>query len=654
MHNQRIVLITLVLGIILSVSFSGCDATYKFPPITKQLDKLSLVSTYPGYIGDHNQMTPVCSIDDPLAPGKQPNGLILNFTLGLIGLKQEGVAFPGDMIIQKGSGAHKKNFRLANVDESTSMGIDRFQQDIQCLETLTSSALNKQCTGMQNPKTINKAVNFKSYFPCDEIGGITVCKHHTDTNDVGVIVMFDNSGSMDGWVYPNTFQEAGKIDDSTVSNEILIHNDWATDKQWNAREQAFNAFESKLNPNYKLMAMRFGEFASTGSTTLLMAGCNAGLLSNPPPKGEKLWDQCFGVNRAMVDFGALKYTQNGTKGRTPLWYAVKQAYEYMKTKTDLKVKHIIIVDDSPDTCTTKSPFYNWAADPKKVSPCSTTGYQDFRAMLIKDLKANPDQNIHISFIQIQSWGYMERDTEQAEVACLTRGHYIFLNARQWGGDTYAYTAHLTEQLKQAMRNLANTLQGFWQYGFNIVDLSDKSKIPAGTLAAASGTLTLTGGKSDSLSKDSTKMTFEMKAPPSNTTTSSLTKAESADGVDAKDATSTTDTGAITDTVSDTAPDTVSAKDPGTTTDTGKDTYTPPKPPSYAYMDQRAVIRIPCNTGTSCTKSKSFMDQPKSFLDSSCIVSPPKCVEDLGLCHWEYAGEGSKCASGKKCTLGKCK
>ena len=556
MHNRRIVLITIALGIILSISFSGCDYTYKIQLPDGQLDKLSLISTYPGHIDDNGEMTPVCSMDDPLAVDPstnkqlQANGFILNFVMKLTGKKHnvEPFAFPGDMLKHTGYTDQPNTFPIVTVNEKTNMGTSGLKLNAKCLDTLSSNKLITTCNGTENPPNNKAGVNFNTYFPCENTDNTTVCRHHTDKNDVGVIVMFDNSGSMDGWVNPNTFQEVGETGGSLQGNESM-----ATDNGWNAREQAWANLVNVLSPNYKRMVLRFGEFAGEGNDKLILAGC-----ANPDglPQ-EQLWDNCFGVNQDIADMRVLKKPVknmgNITKGRTPLWYALKRMYDYLKTKTDLKVKHIIVVDDSPDTCTKKSPFYNWAID----AACSSVGFDEFKQELLTDLKANPEQNIHISFIQIQSKGYMERDTEQAEVSCLTRGHYIFLNARQWGDDDYDYKSDLSKALQQSMSLLAYSLQGFWQYGFKLVAMSDPTKAVPGTLAVASGDLTLTGGDPDSLSTGPTPMYFDI---------GSLNMATS-------------------------------------------------------LADNRAVIRIPCSTDTKCTTSGSNMDVPGNFLDASCIAEP---------------------------------
>ncbi len=598
MYRRITLSLASVLGAILVLSVLGCDHTYKLQLPSEQFKMFRLVSTYPGYI-NNGSMVPVCSMDDPLAVDPktkqrvQANGYILNFVLELQGKNKgqtynlsQNEAFPGDIIKQKGVLGGNAAY-LVNVGEGTNMGVSRFNLRVNCLESITSNRLNTQCSGLSNPANNQTAADFNSFFKCETAqtsAGTTErkCEHHTSKNDVGVVVMFDNSGSMEGWVDPTTYQEVGKTGGSLTGSENR-----ATDNNWNARDQAWETLQEYLDPNYKRLVLRFGEFAGTQGDMLLLSAC-------PNPNGlpqEKLWDQCFGINQSLTDMSILHSVPQGmgnsTKGRTPLWYSVKRVYEYLKTRTDIKVKHMIIVDDSPDTCTKKSPFYNWSIP----AECSTVGFQDFKNELLQDLKANPQQNLHISFIQIQSKGYMERDPEQAEIACLTRGHYIFLNARQWGGSLDDYKANLSNALMQAMKTLAYAIQGYWQYGFDLVGLKDPATIPPGSLAAATGDLTLQGGQEDSLSTSDELLHFII----------------------------------------------------GTTTTE----YNNP------LADNRAVIRIPCTSGTKCTKATSNMDAPANFLDQACIKDPPQCVPALGLCHWEYAGKNAACGGNKKCCKGKC-
>jgi hypothetical protein len=203
-------------------------------------------------------------------------------------------------------------------------------------------------------------------------------------------------------------------------------------------------------------------------------------------------EQCFGLNRDWIEYGIDGYEdkekdikiegiryQSG--GRTPLWQAMKEVYAYMK-KQNVEHKHIVVINDGPDTCSSKSRNYISTSE----GPCSTTSYEDFVNML----QTEGDPSIHVHFIQFQAKGYRDQDPAQAEVACMTNGNYIFINSN----DLPVEDQGLYQALNLSVYKIRYAFAGMWRLGIDLPvisgDFAPPDGLRPGNAYAPAGTVTL--------------------------------------------------------------------------------------------------------------------------------------------------------------------
>jgi len=179
--------------------------------------------------------------------------------------------------------------------------------------------------------------------------------------------------------------------------------------------------------------------------------------------------------------------------------ALKDVYDFIG-KSGVPVKHIVVINDGPDTCHPDSPDFlpsvryfrtgtmEWEIG-NQASACSDTSYQDFLNHIAKDvydddgnLKPIDQIPVHVTFIQMQSKGYPMIDPAQQEVACLTGGHYTWINSNSfplsnenrqdelvmWGGQHPLGLA-----LESAVNKFRNSMAGVWRMAIKVNDLANQ-------------------------------------------------------------------------------------------------------------------------------------------------------------------------------------
>ena len=153
----------------------------------------------------------------------------------------------------------------------------------------------------------------------------------------------------------------------------------------------------------------------------------------------------------------------------------------MKTHGKSDAKHIIVVTDSPDTCAVSS--YAFRRDAGNVA-CSAVGYNDVLNSVELEWE---DHQIRISFVQFQSVGYRDHDPQQWEMACMTDGHYLFVNSQDLSGGQ----GERKEPLETAFLKLRYALEGSWRSFIQLpvlgVDSPPPTGLPVGAMYAVGGT-----------------------------------------------------------------------------------------------------------------------------------------------------------------------
>src|SRR5690606_30073052 len=91
-----------------------------------------------------------------------------------------------------------------------------------------------------------------------------------------------------------------------------------------------------------------------------------------------------------------------------------------------RTNHIVVLTDGPDTCLRDSEAFT-SCD---VGACNSEKVTEIIRRIEED-GANPNvPPVHIHFVQFESPGYPGPDPRQQEIACLTNGHYQFINSNK--------------------------------------------------------------------------------------------------------------------------------------------------------------------------------------------------------------------------------
>ena len=292
---------------------------------------------------------------------------------------------------------------------------------------------------------------------------------------VAVALLIDHSGSMVGQVDPTNFFEVKTLAGSAPISE-------RTDKFGHRFVAAGTSLIANLNASDKLIAWTFNEKGLRLACSAITDNANEPLTAD-----EQL---CFTSQHSLyyndIDgTGGITDTNNeSTQGRTPLWRAVQHAWDFLDDNAPGQAKHIVVMTDSPDTCSDAGDW--WIQD----EPCqggngTKVSYADFKSTVDATL---PDSRIPVSFIQVQSKGYLSPDPAQMEAACLTGGTFQWINNMEYAQDGET----LSRELKKAFENVRDTLSGVWHLDADVLVLSNQDYIKSGQVAALDGQMTLSG------------------------------------------------------------------------------------------------------------------------------------------------------------------
>jgi len=412
---------------------------------------------------------------------------------------------PGDVVFVPSGyddSANKEEYVV--VSEGGSLKKEQFKVDIECVEhypdeDLTGSAT---CNGF-NPEVGGNplALDYMSWFEADDNGHYA--RTHKEDGKIGVAVLVDQSGSMKGFVDKVSKKEIAH--DLTLYNAVGFREDGSDVVA--QRVSVIETFLESLNTTDKAVVFKFSSEVGTRPKVVCW---------NPDELGEEeLRATCYSKDKDMIvaahpDFGqntaALHELQTESRGRTPLWAAVADVRDFMTKVTETEVRHIVVIGDGPDTCHADSPDYQpfirvEDEDSGEVSyeyqpPCSDTGYAYVKAIIEGDIADYLDDDIpdeqkpplvHIHFVQFQAPGYLERDPRQQELACITGGHYVFVNSEDLPKDN---STALQDSLQDAIMRVRYTLAGAWAMAVDMVGLGQSPLLLSGAEIAIQGSLTL--------------------------------------------------------------------------------------------------------------------------------------------------------------------
>ncbi len=505
----------------------GCNYDWTFYRNSFTGSKLEFVSVVPAHKEDDGTYTRQCVYD----PGRKVDSVLMSFALVGAGLssdtttKDNDTAIrPGDMV--KAPDGDRVIVELATEsEEPRAVSEENFKVKISCLDPYPLANETKSATSTEikcgKSESIDGAPDQVAYVnnlywdntPSDNSDN--PMRISPDRSNISVAVMVDQSGSMKGYVEASSFAEIS-IDSKVPISKFAER---ATDYQA-FRTTAVQALMRQLNAGDRAGIFQFGEAVSDVEAKILCEGTYA--------TEAEARAACFGINRGILNSNLLSSLQSEAEGRTPLWQSVKDVYKYLKENESTYAKHIFIITDGPDTCARNSPDFQsfiryqrvttgpWLSEDQDDS-CSDVAYADFRDYIWDDVmnddgtpKAWDAIPVHVSIVQMQSRGYPEIDPFQQEVACLTGGHYTFVNAGDLPGSNELIqdgNHPLQDALTAAATKFRLSLSGVWQAAKKVNDLSDGS-LTAGSVIALDGEVGVVGGEgaifSDSMKTTMTK------------------------------------------------------------------------------------------------------------------------------------------------------
>lgn len=508
-------------ALMLLAVLGGCNYDWTFYRNSFTGSKLEFVSAVPAHKEDDGTYTRQCVYD----PERNVDSVLMSFSLVGAGLssdtttKDNDTAIrPGDMV--KAPDGDRVIVEMATEsDEPRAVTEENFNVKVSCLDPYPIANQTKTTPGSSEidcskEESIDGAPDQIAYVNNLSDGSLRV---RPDQSAFSVAIMVDQSGSMKGYVEGSAFVEIS-IDSKVPIAQFATR---ATDYQA-FRTTAVQALMRQLNAGDRAGIFQFGEAVSDVEAKILCDGTYA--------TEAEARAACFGINRDILNSNLLSSLQSEAEGRTPLWQSVKDVYKFMKeTETKSLAKHIFIITDGPDTCARNSPDFLSFVRYQRVSTgpwlsedqddaCSDVAWDDFRDYIWDDVmnadgtpKSFDQIPVHVSIVQMQSRGYPEIDPFQQEAACLTGGHYVFINAGDLPGSNELIqdgNHPLQDALTAAATRFRLAMSGVWQAAKKVNDLSDGS-LTAGAIIALDGEVGVVGGET-AIFSDSMKSTMTRK------------------------------------------------------------------------------------------------------------------------------------------------
>lgn len=501
-------------------SSAACDSTAKITPQELLFKDLRVVSAVPATQDpETNEWVRACGDDSG-------SGIIVNVALTSTQRARSGGSTDTDTSIRPGDVV---NLRVVDggLDDDIQVKQGTVVLDLSCVDSIPDSNLSSCSAASGAGVPLNSPnVTYEAYAGIDTSANLADQRDVARTTPHNVMLLIDQSGSMGGLVNLSTqptnatactddddCKDVGgtnpmtcfndecaftqcicgetctcKEDDPGVVNQTVGGQqfiDYGSD-YFNVRITAARSFIENLNARDKLGVLAFGEGISGED---MIVGCNDtfGVVEDD-------LDRCFGTNRDKVlspgsgdTTDPLSALSPGS-GRSNMWTATKVAYEFLRGKAASKPKetyHIIVLTDGPDTCSVSDEFGACQV------PCSTVTDETIATMIGQDTADPNGPRIQLHFVQFESVGHVGRDPRQVDLACLSGGHYQFLNTVK--GFASAQTGAFIEALEAALFNIRYSLMGNWNFAGAVPtwDLDAASGTSPGSMYAVSGQFTIT-------------------------------------------------------------------------------------------------------------------------------------------------------------------
>ncbi len=434
---------------ILLLAWSGCGDPPEIVYIPEpRLEQVRIISAYPAQKEDDGSWRRVCGAEP--ADGIVTNVAYLSSVRA--DLDKDVSIRPGDFIKRSSRGhlSVSEDNGPDTVDLSSPSVVD-FHLD--CINP--AAAQTNDCAGYNTTASLDS--------------GRYVANARERGTGHNVMLLIDQSGSVGGLVRDVSFKEE-RIPDPLPQNFGEVASD-----QRGLRLSAARHLIGLLNAEDRFGALAFGE----GVT--LSVPCSDGIQDVPSDL-----DACFGAKNRDTWTASIDSLQASTGGRSNLWMAVKTAYDYLRAKNDTqRTNHIVVLTDGPDTCTGENRL-------TCSTPCDTADYRVLATELETDADDSNALEIHIHFVQFESLGYPGRDARQVEVACITGGHYQYINSNAF---SRAQLAPFQAALDTAVAHVRYSLMGHWELAAAVPDYATNA-VPAGALYGLQGALSFKAAMGD--------------------------------------------------------------------------------------------------------------------------------------------------------------
>lgn len=475
------------LALISSTAFYvSCDSTARIFLRLVQFDRMQVVSVTPvkesADAGGNKVYVPACSGD--------ATHVRFNFNLKSTQRNpRDGDPVDRDLQIRPGEDAIGKS----TVQLGKTISEDNFDLTLTCLEPHSGSELPGSCDGNSNPASakVDNALEFLDMIPGNKRG-----------TPVGVAILIDQTGSTNGTVdgteidgnFGPTCLEAKQGAVEQPSKLDLCASD---DK--NLRITATKDLIGLMNDHDRNIVFQFSEDAGVSIV------CEIPGIENPDEQTKAL--NCYQSDRrfALGDGDALDSAvdalQGRGSGRSNLWSGVSKAFEFMKPQPEA-AKHIVVIADGPDTCNPSSAEFQscfqfedsgikYDPEPQEACP-GATSYNAARDAITAHLASlgSATNNLHVSFIHFQAKGYPAADPRMQEIACMTGGHYVFINANNIAENSNQRKVAFSE----AVAKLRYAMSGHWSLVTAVSSYSNDSTsadAKRGQVHAFEGSLTMT-------------------------------------------------------------------------------------------------------------------------------------------------------------------
>ncbi|MCC6621138.1 MAG: VWA domain-containing protein [Deltaproteobacteria bacterium] len=430
-----------------SLGTAGCDSTATIFPIRTSFAHAVVISAYPAAKQGDGTWERVCAADTGPA-----TGIITNTVLVSTQPKTND-----------STGPREQDLSIRPLDVVETRTVNGSLSDDINLSAAGNIGFQFDCIDPQ-PQPNPSAGGCQGAVPSAQLDTVEYVAHTESRSEShNVILLLDQSGSIGGIVDPD---ENNLENQDTKFDPPNNFGDLASDK-FSLRLAAARTFADSLNEDDRLGVIGFGEKLNNGSGFKVPCADAAGL------DVQAGLAACFGRNRDLWRASTgIDSLRGDALGRSNLWRAVQTAYDFLAAQpASSSSNHIVVLTDGPDTCVNGENITSCA------SACSTVTHEQVLARIQAD-RQNPNaKRIQVHFIQFESLGYDGRDPRQVEAACLSGGHYQYINTNDFPREQLAT---LQESFDQAFLNVRFALMGHWALAAEVPAFAQSTPAPTGT------------------------------------------------------------------------------------------------------------------------------------------------------------------------------